>query len=59
MNTYRIVFHYTLDVEASDHEEAEALAWLDFNEQIGNNCMALEFVTSPAELVGDNSEVAL
>ncbi len=59
MTTYRIVFHYTLDVEASDHEDAEALAWLDFNEQIGNNCMALEFVTSPPELVADDSEVDL
>ena len=52
MKTYRVVFHYTIDVEADDHEQAEAEAWIDFNEQIGNNCVAGQFVASSPELVG-------
>jgi hypothetical protein len=30
MNHYTVTFHYTIEVEATDQEQADSLAWDDF-----------------------------
>ena len=48
MNTYYVTFHYTVEVQADDHEQADTLAWQTFADSFGQ-VSAGDFVSSEPE----------